>query len=186
MAEIKIEKKKSIWPWILGALLVLLAIWAFTQMGDREEVEAAAVAPVEAPVAEAPVAVEPVGAVEPVETTANAAALLPVATVLAGPAGFVGQEISGTARVTDVPTDRGFWIEQDGQRIFAVIAKGPNMEEAINVNAGQEIMINGAAVHDPSTLAQLGGTLDAEAQKLVTGQQAFLLVEPSDITIVSR
>lgn len=190
MAEIHIEKKKSVWPWIIAALVALLAIWALTQFMGRDERDVAAVEPVGTPVAEAPAPTEPVEAAgTPAATTADASgaiAALPVATILAGPAGYVGQEISGTARVTDVPTDRGFWIEQDGQRMFAVIAKGENMEQAININAGQEIQLNGAAVHDANSIAQLGGTLDEQAKQLVSGQQAFLVVEPNDVTIVSR
>lgn len=47
MADINIEKKKNntpIWPWILGALLLIGAIWAIAEMGgddDREEVAVA-------------------------------------------------------------------------------------------------------------------------------------------------
>lgn len=190
MAEIHIEKKKSIWPWILAALIALLAIWALMEFMGRDEEEVAPVEPARAAVTEAPAATEPAA---PLNTTtgttadaAGAVAVLPVATILAGPAGYVGQEISGTARVTDVPTDRGFWIEQDGQRMFAVIAEGENMEQAININAGQEIQLNGATVHDANSMAQLGGTLDEQAKQLVSGQQAFLVVEPSDVTVVSR
>lgn len=188
MAEIHVEKKKSIWPWIIAALVALLAIWAITQLFDRDDAEAVAVAPVAEPVAEAPIAAAPVAAPDPMTTAdaGGAVALLPVATILAGPAGYVGQEISGTARVTDVPTDRGFWIEQDGQRMFAVVAEGPNMERAINMNPGQEIQLNGAVVHDSTSAAQLGGQLDPQTQQLVSGQPAFLLVEPDDVTVVSR
>lgn len=193
MAEIHIEKKKSIWPWIIAALVALLAIWALMEFMGRDEDEAAAVEPARAAMTEAPAATAPTEPVNAMNadsgTTADAAgalAALPVATILAGPAGFVGQEISGTARVTDVPTDRGFWVEQNGQRMFAVIAQGENMEQAININAGQEIQLNGATVHDANSMAQLGGTFDEQAKQLVSGQQAFLVVDPGDVTIVSR
>lgn len=193
MAEIHIEKKKSIWPWIIAALVALLAIWALTQLMNRDNAEATAVEPVGTAAVEAPAVTAPTEPVDAMNTGANttadaagALAALPVATILAGPAGYVGQEISGTARVTDVPTDRGFWIEQNGQRMFAVIAEGENMEKAVNINAGQEIQLNGAAVHDANSMAQLGGTLDEQAKQLVSGQQAFLVVEPGDVTVVSR
>lgn len=185
MAEIHVEKKKSIWPWIIAALVALLVIWALIEMMDRDTADTAAVAPT----AEAPVATAPAPATAPVDTTADAGgaiAVLPVATILAGPAGYVGQPVSGTARVADVPTDRGFWIEQDGQRMFAVVEQGPNMEDAINVNAGQEIRFNDATVHDANSMAQLGGTLDEESKQILADQKAFLVVDPNDITVVSR
>lgn len=187
MAEIHIEKKKSIWPWIVAALVALLVIWALVEFTDRDDAEVAAVEPVASPVVGTPD--QPVDATAAIDTTADAAgsiAVLPVAAILAGPADYVGREISGTARVTDVPTDRGFWIEQDGQRIFALIERGPNMEDAININTGQEIRFTDATVHDANSMAQLGGTLDEQSRQLVTGQQAFLVVDPQDITIVSR
>lgn len=193
MAEIHIEKKKSIWPWIIAALIAVLAIWALMEFMGRDEEEAASAEPARAAVTEAPAAIAPTAPGDPMGTdagtTADAAgalAVLPVATILAGPAGYVGREISGTARVTDVPTDRGFWIEQDGQRMFAVVEQGPNMEDAININAGQEISFTDATVHDANSMAQLGGTLDEQAKQLVSNQKAFLVVDPHDIQIVSR
>lgn len=42
MAEIKIEKKKPIWPWVLLALIVLALIWffSFDDSDNRAEIEA--------------------------------------------------------------------------------------------------------------------------------------------------
>jgi hypothetical protein len=42
MAEIKIEKKKPIWPWVLVALIVLALIWFFSldDSDNRAEIEA--------------------------------------------------------------------------------------------------------------------------------------------------
>ncbi|MEL6924062.1 MAG: hypothetical protein AAFO94_08445, partial [Bacteroidota bacterium] len=55
MAEIRIEKKeRSLWPWLLGLLLLLLGIWAVIEAGDDdydneswEEVSAADVESIE-------------------------------------------------------------------------------------------------------------------------------------------
>ena len=30
-------RNRSPWPWIIGIVVILLAIWAFTQMGDGED-----------------------------------------------------------------------------------------------------------------------------------------------------
>jgi len=42
MAEIKIEhKQKSMWPWIIGALVALLVIWGLFQLMDNDEADIA-------------------------------------------------------------------------------------------------------------------------------------------------
>ncbi|WP_224995648.1 hypothetical protein [Cesiribacter sp. SM1] len=53
MAEIRVEKKdnKPIWPWIIGALLLIGLIWAVAELFDSEEPERE-VAAVEQPVVE--------------------------------------------------------------------------------------------------------------------------------------
>lgn len=61
MADINIEKKennKPVWPWILGALLLIGAIWAIAEMGDSEP-EREEVAVVEQPYEEEPVVTDP-------------------------------------------------------------------------------------------------------------------------------
>lgn len=188
MAEINIEKKKSIWPWIIGALVALLILWFLFNMLDRDDE-----APVVAPAATSQI-VEPAGPVPPADTgaaevtTANAEvtdAMLPISAVLAGTAGYVGKQISGTARVTDVPTDRGFWIEQDGQRMFAMLAEQPGMENEIDVNQGQLVQLSGT-VHDTASASQVQGGISPEAMQILGGQQAFLLVQPNDVTIVAE
>lgn len=43
MAELNVERKKhSAWPWIVGLLAVLLALWAFSQMNDGNDAAATA------------------------------------------------------------------------------------------------------------------------------------------------
>ncbi len=37
MAEINIEKKKSVWPWIVAAIVVLLLIWLLAETFDRDD-----------------------------------------------------------------------------------------------------------------------------------------------------
>lgn len=43
MAEIKVERKKSVWPWILAVIVVALLLWALLAMLGRND--QAAVAP---------------------------------------------------------------------------------------------------------------------------------------------
>lgn len=51
MAEINIEKKNAVWPWILAAIIVLLLIWLLVEAFDRDD---DVVATTDEPVATAP------------------------------------------------------------------------------------------------------------------------------------
>ncbi|MDQ3206747.1 MAG: copper resistance protein NlpE [Pseudomonadota bacterium] len=55
MAEINIEKKKSIWPWIIAAIVLIFLIWAVVAMLDRDP-EVATVATRDAAVVDTTVA----------------------------------------------------------------------------------------------------------------------------------
>lgn len=44
MAEINIERKKSVWPWVIAAIIVALLVWALLAMMGRDR-DTAAVAP---------------------------------------------------------------------------------------------------------------------------------------------
>lgn len=51
MADIDVERKKtSIWPWIIGLLVLALLIWALMEMFESDEPEVVATDPVAAPV----------------------------------------------------------------------------------------------------------------------------------------
>lgn len=53
MAEINVEHKRKVWPWILGLLAVLFVLWAIAEIRDNDD---AAVAPT---AATAPATTEP-------------------------------------------------------------------------------------------------------------------------------
>ena len=188
MAEIHVERKdRSIWPWILGALAVLLLLWLFFALLDNDE--EAAVAPVAEPVVAIPappvtppVAAVPVVTPPPPPTEADTAAV-PVVVIVGSPAPFLGQPVVGTARVGEVVSDRGFWLEQDGQRIFAVIARTPQMENAVNVNQGQLVRVAGV-IYDNATADQIPGGLEPDARRIIANQPAFLYVPAQNIVLL--
>lgn len=62
MAEINIEKKKPVWPWILAAIIVLLLIWLLVEAFDRDDDVVAVADPT---VATAPVITDPATGMEP-------------------------------------------------------------------------------------------------------------------------
>lgn len=70
MAEINIEKKNSVWPWILAAIIVLLLIWLLVEAFDRDDV---VVATADRPVVTEPAATTPALEAEPAAGAATAA-----------------------------------------------------------------------------------------------------------------
>jgi len=194
MADIDIEKKKGgmgILPWILGLILLALILWGLTQCrdddageretvitttGDRGARDPAAVAvPMDTGMAMADTTAAGAAGM------AGAAGALPVAAILANPGQYGTQSVSGTARVTDVISDRGFWVEDGGQRMFVVVAEPQSAEQAIDINTGQTIRLSGT-VREGSSAGQLTG-VEQEAQRTAQGQPAFLLVNPSDVSV---
>jgi len=104
--------------------------------------------------------------------------------IVGGPAGYVGQTVSGTTRVTDVVSDRGFWIAQNGKRMFVVIAEPQASEQAIKVRTGQTLQLSGA-VHAGSDAGGLAG-VEARAKELAGKEQAFLFVQPRDFQVTGQ
>ncbi|MDQ3289126.1 MAG: copper resistance protein NlpE [Pseudomonadota bacterium] len=80
MAEINIERKKSVWPWIIAAIVVALLVWALLAMMGRDDRDTAAIAPVTTdpavttPDVGATAVIVPGGAVDPGAAGAQGAA----------------------------------------------------------------------------------------------------------------
>jgi len=187
MAEINIEKKRSAMPWVIGILVLLLVLWALWEIFDTDTVEPAAetvtpAAALTSPV-DAAVRMEPIPTPPP-PTDADDSQI-PVSVIVVGPAEYVARPVAGTARVAEVVSDRGFWIEQGGQRIFAVLAQAPNMEQAVDVQAGQQVRLSGV-VYDSSMVDRIEGGLESQTRELIDDQPAFLLVDPRNVTVVAE
>lgn len=108
---------------------------------------------------------------------------LPVDLILVTPADYLGQPVVGTAEVVDVVSDRGFWLEKGGQRIYALIAQSPNMEQAVDIDPGQTVRLAGL-VYDNSLADGIAGQLDAQTLETIADQPAFLLVAASNIVVI--
>ncbi len=184
MAKIDLEKKKTGgmgWLWALLLLLALvLLLWWFWGASDDEpdyavddEYEA-----VEEPVAPVPV---------PMEEEAIAGTGLPVAQILADPDAWFDRTVSGEAEVTDVPTDRGFWLEQDGERLFALIIDGP-AEVPLHIQTGQTLDLTDATVYRADAALEEGGVpgtpLDEDTRRIAQDEEVVLVVDESDIEIL--
>ncbi len=203
MAEIKVEKKTSVWPWVIGVIVLLLIIWALFALFNRDnDTVANTPATVAAPAA---VAVAPATSstldtgTPPLATTGSTGMPgssmgssgmatdnpVTVGSIVTTPADFAGQQVavSGTVRVAKVPTDRGFWIEDNGQRIFAVIAQSPGMENAVDVTAGQKVKLMGTVQNQPAP-SDVSGNLDPQARQIIDNQPVFLLVPANAIMVL--
>lgn len=174
MADIDIQKKStSVWPWILGLIVLALAIWALAELfGGEEEV------------AEVPAAVAPAAVGEQAPLAMDQPARIPVAAIAAAPANYRTQPMEGLATVVEVPTDRAFWVEDGGQRMLAIIDEPK--PEIMNVNAGQTVRIRDARVFDTSNMSEIPGNLDPDTKKLLQNQQSVLYVKAQNLEIVER
>jgi hypothetical protein len=188
MADIDIErKKKSPLPVVLGLLaLALLAFLLMRGCGDDEPDPA--VTPVDTTTAYTDTTTT-VNAAPMTDTTAMGAAGAGAAGA-AGAAGWIGTVLAGTNAgqttggsgiVPETPSDRGFWIEENGQRVFAVLAEPT--EQMRDVDPGQRVTLSNARVLRGSEASQIPQDVDAEARATAQGQPYFLLVPSSGVQI---
>ncbi len=175
MADINVERKSpSIWPWILGLLVLALLIWAIAEAFDTDE-----------PVAVAP-EVQPTTVGEPPEPVAQAEGV-PVSQIIESPATWTGRTVTGEVRVAQVISDRGFFITDQGERLFVVISEPPG--ETINIQPGQTVRLREATVLDvnaPQLRNLPSGGIDAETQRTLEQQPVALLVDARNINILGQ
>jgi len=173
MAEINVERKSpGIWPWVIGLAVLALLIWALFALLDGDDEEVAVVDPVATPVETAPL--------EMPDAT-MAAAGIPVSEIVQSPAEWTGRSVAGEARVAEVPTDRGFWIEDGGERLFVLLNDAP-AERPVDIAPGQTVRLSGAVVH--GDLAAVPGEIDADTRAIVQGLPVFLGIDESGVEIL--
>ena len=114
----------------------------------------------------------------------SAMAGVTLAAILASPQNYAGRDgFAGEFETGDVPTDRGFWITEDGDRLFALIEDGPR-EVPIDINPGQTLSITGGTLHDRSYIGNIGGEpVDDDTLAILEEQPIFLVVDEDSVTI---
>lgn len=163
MAQIDIQPKQGgmpWWAWLIGAIVLLaIAWWVIAAMWDNET----------------RVGTEPYGT-DRVATDVydRDVAGLPIAEALSNPSYYDNQSISGAATVQSVVSDRAFWVGQSGQRMLVVLDQH---NEAVDVNAGQEIALSGTVLSaDEAANIQGIQSLEPQARQLLERENAFLYV----------
>ncbi|QIQ85808.1 hypothetical protein [Erythrobacter sp.] len=179
MAEIPVEKKSGGkgWLWLILLLLIVAALawWLFDEAaeGDLDGDDEVVLEQAE------PVTTDTTGMAE----TAGAGEMT-IAAITANPSEYYGREgFSGTVTVGGPLTDRGFWIENDGARMFAIVIDQPR-ERPVDINVGATLDITGGTIRQPSEIEDLAGDdLDADTIDAMEGQQAVLVVSERNIDI---
>lgn len=150
MADINVERKgPSIWPWVIGLLVLALLIWAIAEMVDTDEdvtevAETDGVEQVEEPPAAVPEPepVEPEPGVTPDEAV-ELEELLPLNS------DDIGRPVLIEGEVVGEPIDDGFWLRVDNDETHALFVQTPvrtedgETLETTDVESGDELEIVG-------------------------------------------
>ena len=177
MAEIPVEKKSSFnWLWLLLIAIVaaVLLWWLFAaDDGDADDLEGDSVAVEESLDTQS-------------ETLPAAAGAMTIASIVANPEGYYGKEgFEGTVTAAGPLTDRGFWIENDGARMFAIVIDEP-AERRVDINPGQTLTLDGGTIREASTISAdgiEGVPLDQDTMDALADQNAVLVIDEANITI---
>ena len=177
MADIPVEKKSGgggWWKWLLGLLLLALIIWAIAAAIDTDESNVTEVEPVTPTTTPEPIAQAPT---------------VTIGDILGNPTEYVGDDFADVypraeVQVGSVPTDRGFWVVDQGDSLFAVIIDVPE-EQPNDIDAGQTLRIQEAILRDRTFLPQIPGVpLDADTERIAEQQPIFLTVDETNISIL--
>lgn len=201
------------WRWVIGVFIALLLIWAVARLVvDVEEPLAGRAVGIPAVAPDPAVPVDPM---QPGEDAAYVAATsglgepIPVATIAVTPEPYYGRPMVGigVVAVDQYPaaaSDQGFWLEQDGRRIFAVVDRSPregaaaddlqtspaadapqtsDTTGAMDLRPGQRVELSGR-VYPGELASQVGEDLDPGTQLMLSRQPAFLLVDPGAVKVV--
>lgn len=184
MAEIKVERdenRRPGWlPWVVGLLLLALVLWGLSQCrGENATDPAPAATDTVAPAGADQTLPATTPVVDPATVQADpggapgTGGAIPIAQIVASPGGYLNQTSSGTVRVAEVVSDKGFWVEENGQRMYVVLNEPP--EQARQIRAGQTLQLSGT-VYDRNGLNQIQTRIEDQDRRIIEGQPAFLYI----------
>ncbi|MFN3651322.1 MAG: hypothetical protein ACK47B_17240 [Armatimonadota bacterium] len=169
-------------PWVIGAVLLALIAWGVYEVVTPERATGPATTTDQ--VAGQREETPPAGTQPGEGTGTMAGAALPLAAITQAPNTYFGQPVEGTATVAEVVSDRGYWVEEGGSRMF-VVQSEQLPEAALDVNAGQRVRIRGT-VMDTQQMGQTPdvANMDQQARQILQDQPAF--IHATDVTILDR
>jgi hypothetical protein len=103
---------------------------------------------------------------------------------VARPAVYNGDTVYGQGTVAEVVSERGFWLESEGQFIFTVIRER-DPDEQVALKAGHILQLSGE-LHETDDLSALEGELDPYAARVLERQEFYLVVSANTLQIVTR
>lgn len=144
MADINVERKgPSIWPWVIGLLVLALLIWAIAEMVDTDEDQVAETEQVEE-VEEPPAAVPTPTPTQPgMEDAVEFETLTPIGS------DDIGRQVQLSGEVVGQPTDEGFWVRTETDQQDVIFVQGPARTQdgqelsTDQVEQGQNVQLHG-------------------------------------------
>lgn len=166
MADINVERKgPSIWPWIIGLLVLALLIWAIAEMVDTGEEEVAG-----REVAEQPVAAVPAPTPAPAEAPSapvELETLLPLGTE------DIGRIVRIRGDVVGQPTPEGFWLKTDANGDHVFFVRTP-----VQTRDGRTL--NATDVRTDQDIDLEATIIEAQPQQVMTWMEQARLQEHGD------
>ena len=197
MAEVQIERKEGgvpWWAWLLLILAVGFTLWWMTAGRDRGTdvattpavtdttvTGASTTEPGGAPSVATDPATDTVLVIVPEGTPAGtmpkadaANPALPLAAMRANPDAYFNKWVSGLATVTEVVSNKGFWIEQDGVRAFVV--KAEPLVESREITAWNKVSFSGMVVNPAEAQQRVPvmSQMDDETLNMLKAEPAFI------------
>jgi hypothetical protein len=177
MPEIEIRKKTSVpwWLWLIVFLLIAMLIWWIVAAMNNDVAT------------QGPVYSEPASRTATTNET-DTAEIMPISNIIGNVGSYIGRQVQGTAMVSSVVSDRGFWVEQNGQSLFAVIDESVGgRSEVMDINKGQRLWLQGN-IYNTAEASKLPGVqnLEKETRDIINSQPAFLYVHAWNVNIKDR
>lgn len=173
MPELHLQRRERVptWAWALAVLGAALLIWWFAR------------AAMPGPTAGVMGPQERVAGERQVMSDETGDASLPIEAIVLDPGRHMGQTVTGTAIIADMPSKNGMWLEAEGRRMFAVIDGAT--PDSQRLREGQVVRLAGE-VADESRIAELPGVASLRPDTLaqLNEQPAFLHVDGERIEVM--
>jgi hypothetical protein len=161
--------------WRVGLVLALLAVTAMTVGCQREQVEDEE--PVEAETVEPEAEEAEVAAAEEVE----------IETAFTEPKENLEKQVTGQAPVTEVVSERGFWVGHKDNKLFTVVAPDVSKDEMVEVNPGSVVDVTATLHTKDDAMNAVKGELDAKTRAALTEQyNVLVVVDKGNVEVVSE